>query len=106
MNEQIKAGADIHAGDGGYQVGTQEKYDAFVKVRNMSLGKMRIRELAEQSGLEYNFDPMLSLKYEKFAELIIHECIQAAGPEDSYTDEWFKAKVNSVANIKRHFGIE
>ncbi len=31
----------------------------------------RIRELAEQAGLEYNFDPMTWLKYEKFAELIV-----------------------------------
>ena len=26
----------------------------------------RIGELAEQAGLEYNFDPMTWLKYEKF----------------------------------------
>ena len=37
----------------------------------------RIRELAEQAGLEYNFDPMLWLKHEKFAELIVQECIDA-----------------------------
>ena len=36
----------------------------------------RIIELAEQSGLEYNFDPTLWLKYEKFAELIVRECIR------------------------------
>ncbi len=47
MNENIKAGSDIHAGDGGYSLGTQEKYDEFVKGRNQSLGKMRIRQLAE-----------------------------------------------------------
>jgi hypothetical protein len=35
----------------------------------------RIQELAEQAGLEYNFDPMTWLKYEKFAELIVRECI-------------------------------
>ena len=35
----------------------------------------RIQELAEQAGLEYNFDPMLWLKHEKFAELIIMECL-------------------------------
>lgn len=35
--ENIKAGADIHAGDGGYGIGTQEKYEEFVKVRNQSL---------------------------------------------------------------------
>ena len=39
MNKQIKAGADIHAGDGGYSEGTQEQYDAFVKVRNKSLAQ-------------------------------------------------------------------
>ena len=33
---------------------------------------------------------------EKFAELIVRECIQVGGPEDSYTDEWFKAKADSV----------
>jgi hypothetical protein len=43
---------------------------------------------------------------EKFAELIVKECIQVGGPEDSYTDEWFKAKADSVAKIKEHFGVE
>ena len=35
MNEQIKAGADIHAGDGGYSIGTQEKYEEFARARRM-----------------------------------------------------------------------
>jgi hypothetical protein len=34
--ENIKIGADVHAGDGGYSIGTKEKYDEFVKVRNKS----------------------------------------------------------------------
>ena len=38
---------DAMAGDGGYEIGTQEGYDAFVKVRNQSLVKMRIKELLE-----------------------------------------------------------
>lgn len=29
MNDNIKAGGDIHAGDGGYSISTQEKYDEF-----------------------------------------------------------------------------
>jgi len=37
MNEQIKAGAEIHAGDGGYSEGTREAYEAFVKERNYHL---------------------------------------------------------------------
>ena len=42
----------------------------------------------------------------KLVELIVQECIQVCGPEDSYTDEWFKAKADSVAKIKQHFGVE
>ena len=42
----------------------------------------------------------------KFAELIVRECMEVGGPEDSYRDEWFNAKVDSVAKIKQHFGVE
>ena len=41
MNEQIKAGADQNAGDGGYREGTQEDYEAFVKERNKSLSQSK-----------------------------------------------------------------
>ena len=53
----------------------------------------RIIELAEQSGLEYNFDPMIWLKYEKFAELIVRECAS-------------KVTCNEALNILEHFGVE
>ena len=43
---------------------------------------------------------------ERFAELIVKECIQVGGPEDSYRDEWFEAKADSVSKIKQHFGVE
>lgn len=33
MNNTL-AGSDIHAGDGGYRIGTQQGYNAFVKQRN------------------------------------------------------------------------
>ena len=36
MNHNIKAGADIHSGDGGYTIGTKEGYEAAVKERNRS----------------------------------------------------------------------
>jgi hypothetical protein len=39
MNDNIKAGSDIHAGDGGYSEGTQEAYEEFVKARNQSLAR-------------------------------------------------------------------
>jgi hypothetical protein len=109
MNDNIKAGADLNAGDGGYSLGTKEKYDEFVKGRNQSLGKMRIRELAEQattyieptsnSGEGWIFDK------EKFAELIVRECGEIA-----YKAYWNNPEtvrgVHIQEKIKEHFGVE
>ena len=61
----------------------------------------RIRELAEQSGLEYNFDPMLWLKYEKFAELIVEECANVA--DENYIHRG--SRTCGLA-IRLHFGVE
>ena len=68
----------------------------------------RIKQLAEQAGLEMcgcGCD-MPTRQSAKFAELIVRECIQVGGPEDSYTDDWFMAKAHSVAKIKEHFGVQ
>jgi hypothetical protein len=43
MNENIKAGADIHAGNGGYSESTRERYEAFVMARNYSIEKERTK---------------------------------------------------------------
>ena len=73
----------------------------------------RIRELAEHCdfyiGNEHydkSHEEQQRLFKEKFAELIVRECIQVGGPEDSYRDDWFKAKADSVAKIKQYFGVE
>lgn len=42
----------------------------------------RIKELAREAGLEYDFNPMLWLKHEKFAELIIRECASQCLSDD------------------------
>jgi hypothetical protein len=121
MIENIKAGADIHAGDGGYGIGTQENYDAFVKVRNKSLAEARIRELAEQAG-DSLVDSTLSdwsipnEFVEKFAELIVRECARVArATACPYTDDrmiqhlghtWDMACVESGNEIVKHFGIK
>jgi hypothetical protein len=120
--DNIKAGSDINAGDGGYSIGTQEKYDEFVKGRNQSLGKMRIRELAEQattyieptsnSGEGWIFDK------EKFAELIVQQCMNQVREQylpvledeimmkDTYWDGYVLCGVDSYVAIKEHFGVE
>ena len=68
----------------------------------------RIRELAEQAGLEYDFNPMLWLKYEKFAELVVKECIQVvdgmADPEED-SDRYVWALHNAIEKIREHFGV-
>jgi hypothetical protein len=66
----------------------------------------RIEELAEQAGLEYNFDPMTWLKYEKFAELIIRECAEVCMKEIDIG--WAMAPKSPwmTKQILEHFGIE
>jgi hypothetical protein len=70
----------------------------------------RILELALQAGLkkEHGADREYigDFDWRQFADLIVRECVQIGGPEDSYTDEWFKAKADSVNKIKKHFGVE
>ena len=55
----------------------------------------RIIELAEQAGFVYNFDPVTWMKHEKFAELIVRECIEIS-------------QVGSIteSKIKQHFGVQ
>ena len=100
----IKAGAEIHAGDGGYSLGTQEEYDKFVKGRNQSLGKSRIKVLAQQSrthfpktetsGEFWLFDEL------KFAELIVAEMLQTCEDHPGWSGRMIGEE------IKQHFGIE
>ena len=61
----------------------------------------RFIELAEQAGFVYNFDPVTWMKHEKFAELIIRECVEVVKwtPSQFPNDEYVK-------NIKKHFGVE
>jgi len=111
MNKNIKAGGDIHAGDGGYREGTQEEYENFAKGRNQSLTKMRIKQLAEQAGLvkildehahEYGNGVFENTPYpelEKFAELIVRECI-------SELRDAFDMTIEEGNHLKEHFGVE
>ena len=111
----LQAGADIHAGDGGYRIGSAEDHAAFVAKRNKSIMHERIRELA----IEARLGPALLLHHwgkvdaltdseqealeqiEKFAELIVRKCCIIA-------DEAERADVPVVASkfIKAHFGVE
>ena len=65
----------------------------------------RIIKLAEQAGLEYDFNPMLWLKYEKFAELMVRECVDQIREEGFIQNDLDLAPVYAHRILKR-FGVE
>ena len=107
MNDNIKAGADIHSGDGGYSVGTKEKYDEFIKGRNQSLGKMRVKALINKVGTDVSGKWVGIDNVEVLAELIVREC--AGLFPNVYVEienEYGHTPVIAADYIKKHFGVE
>ena len=80
----------------------------------------RIRELAEQCGFRSNpdiYDRNQSFDIERFAELIVRECVQTLidNTPERYTNEsaeedWDKgydrAMKDCIHHIREHFGVE
>jgi hypothetical protein len=79
----------------------------------------RIRELAEQAKLKTelwnNPEPFVIYKedvnypggLEKFAELIVRECIEQASIGNGHgNNQWDRALTFAAKNIKEHFGVE
>ena len=75
----------------------------------------RIDKLAEQAGIEFTYDPTevpmrafveaWEEDLEKFAELIVRECM-AIGFNTVYKVDDDSAAVAVYQNIKQHFGVE
>ena len=75
----------------------------------------RIRQLAEQAEIDYDLRPEIARapvwigtdeELEKFAELIVWECMQIIKVdmyEDAISNMWSK---NKLQMIKEHFGVE
>ena len=61
----------------------------------------RIQELAEQAGLEYNFDPMLWLKQEKFAELIVREVLGQVDEFSRLTKAYQKQGIDPEIDVTK-----
>ena len=101
MNENIKIGSDIHAGDGGYSIGNKEDYEAFVKVRNQSLGKARIKELMKEAGTDTSGKWMGIEHAEKLVMLVVKECIELNRQELA-----FNAFERMLNKYREHFGVE
>ena len=74
-------------------------------------GKMneRIKELAVQAGFvpEADWDGMLHFDKEKFAELIVRECVDwIDGSPTTDAGQLLLSKSFIIANLKGHFGVE
>ena len=61
----------------------------------------RIREIAHEAGLPTYNPEGIPTKLEKFALLIVRECVMMA---DMYADEHLTTKPSE--QIKQHFGVE
>jgi len=80
----------------------------------------RIKQLAEQAGLEFDNDLALEPEpiyyttqkdLEKFAELIVRECIGCceqviSDPVPKSVDTWLNGGSQCIDQIKKHFGVE
>ena len=65
----------------------------------------RIRELAEQSGLQPYYDAQEG-QIEKFAELIVQECIDIIAPYTVRMSKPGEEYLHPILEIKEHFGVE
>lgn len=65
----------------------------------------RIRELAEQAGLDHDsYDRYGLFDEEKFAQMIVQECVEVC--RTGVTDSDFELANSAADRILRHFGIE
>ena len=65
----------------------------------------RIRELAHEAGLPtYNPDG-IPTKLEKFAELIVKECIEVCNSRVGNSD-YNTGRMHCASDLKEHFGVE
>lgn len=115
---QVLAGADLHAGSGGYELGNREDYETAAKTRNKSLAQARIRELYEQAtiirqikhegyrGKGY-MEQVEIFDKDKFAELIVRECMQVCTDRGTHHDYLYSAWADDCSKrIGKHFGVE
>lgn len=71
----------------------------------------RIRELAKQAGCSIDGMGYGEGNVEKFAELIVRECIGCceqviSDPVPESVDTWLNGGSQCIVEIKEHFGVE
>ena len=75
----------------------------------------RFRQLAEQAKIDYELLPEIAREpvwialddeLEKFAELIVQECLKIVEPDRTSGDEWCVTLDETAYSIRQHFGVE
>ena len=72
----------------------------------------KIKQLAEQSGFIVDNNKIITIKqdstieFEKFAELIVRECVGILEPKSRYMGEGPEVLKDKINQIKNHFGFE
>jgi hypothetical protein len=75
----------------------------------------RLRLLTEQAGITFtdygsgeflDKDDIDTDRLEKFAELIVRECIGILEPKSRYMGEGPEVLKDKISQIKKHFGVE
>lgn len=71
----------------------------------------RIRQLAEQASHQSPDGYPVTIPYskdfaEKFAELIVRECLNIVEPVEDSGDEWCITLKETAQEIKEHFGVK
>ena len=64
----------------------------------------RIKELALQAGIHADYTPGMIPLLEKFAELIVRECIDIVSPYAVRMENFDGG--HPIADLKKHFGVE
>ena len=67
----------------------------------------KIKQLAEQAGYSKDFLAIgLPNNMEKFAELIVRDCVGILEPKSRYMGEGPEVLKDKIRQIKEHFGVE
>jgi hypothetical protein len=75
----------------------------------------KIKQLAEQAKIDYDLRPEIARapvwialddELEKFAKLIVRECVGILEPKSRYMGEGPEVLKDKIKQIKEHFGVE
>jgi hypothetical protein len=67
---------------------------------------LQIQQLIDTVGTDVSGKWMAVDKVEKFAELIVKECLKIVEPDRTSGDEWCVTLDETAQSIRQHFGVE